>query len=397
MRAPLSGPRVLHVSQPTDAGVAVTVLGLVEHQIDAGYRVTLACPAAGMLAARAAAAGCAVVTWNAGRNPGPGLAREFRSLRRIVQVTRPDLVHLHSSKAGLVGRIVIRRRVPTIFQPHAWSFLAIEGHQARLARAWERFAVRWTDWIVAVSETERTLGISAGIAAPTRVIPNGVDTAQFSPVGLVERASRRTNLGLTAGDVVMCVGRLCRQKGQDIALDAWDRVHSRFPDATLVFVGDGPDRAALEARSLPSVRFVGSTSLVAEWLSVADVVIAPSRWEGQSLVLLEALSSGASVVASDVAGVREAIPTGGGAIVPIGDAAALADAVTARLADPEVRASEGVAARVAALDAFAFGRTAAATMGLYAELLAAHELRSCSRGGGRTGKRRLKRPLRSYP
>ncbi len=241
-------------------------------------------------------------------------------------------MHLHSAKAGLAGRLLLRGRVPTVFQPHAWSFEAVTGPVHAATLGWERAAARWTSLLVCVSAAERQTGLDQGIRAAAVVVPNGVDLTRLTPAGRPERAAARAALGLDPeAPTAVCVGRLARQKGQDVLLQAWPRVRAGVPDATLVLIGDGPDRAALE-RSLPAgVSLVGDSDDVASWLAAADVVVVPSRWEGMALVPLEAMARARSVVASDVTGVRESVPTTAGAIVPPGDAGSLAAAVLERL------------------------------------------------------------------
>jgi hypothetical protein len=124
---------ILHVSQPVDGGVAQVVADLVRGQVADGHAVVVACPCTegGRLSREVTAAGARLVPWGAERAPDAGLPQELASLRRIVTAARPDLVHLHSSKAGLVGRMAIRSRVATVFQPHAWSFEAVTGARRR--------------------------------------------------------------------------------------------------------------------------------------------------------------------------------------------------------------------------------------------------------------------------
>jgi glycosyltransferase involved in cell wall biosynthesis len=248
-------------------------------------------------------------------------------MRRIVGRVDPDLVHLHSSKAGLAGRLAVRGRRPTIFQPHAWSFHALGGRLRRAAAAWERFAARWATVIVCVSEAERRDGEAAGIRADWRVVPNGVDLEAFRPG---DREEARVRLGLRSGPLALSVGRLSRQKGQDLLVDAWAEVRSRVGAAELVIVGSGPEEEALRGRG-DDVRLVGAQDDVQPWLAAADVVVVPSRWEGLPYVILEAMAVGTPVVATDVTGVREALGETG-SIVPPEDPAALAEAVASALA-----------------------------------------------------------------
>jgi exopolysaccharide biosynthesis polyprenyl glycosylphosphotransferase len=336
-------PHVLHVSMPTTEGVATVLMGYVRDQIARGWTVTVACPTSGWLGEAARASGAQVVRWEATRNPGPGLVREIRSLRRIVNDTRPDVVHLHSAKAGMAGRLLLRGVIPTIFQPHAWSFQAVTGPMRRATTAWERFAQRWTTELVCVSHSERVLAESVGISTATTISTNGVDLDRFRPSARLERTQARRRLGLPDVPTVVCVGRLAEQKGQHDLLDAWAGVRDRVPDAHLVLVGDGPDRSVLEARTadLGGVDLVGVRSDVDTWLAAADVIAAPSHWEGMAVAPLEAMASGRSVVATDVEGMAESLPRGGGLIVDIGDVDALADGIADRLLDPELADREG--------------------------------------------------------
>src|SRR6266545_5984629 len=139
-RGPLS---ILHVSQPSDGGVAGYVAEVAADQARRGWQVKVACPEYGQLADVVAATGARHVRWTAKRAPGPGSLLDALRLRRILDEERPELVHLHSSKAGLAGRLAIRGRLPTIFQPHAWSFEAVRGPARLGALAWERRSARW--------------------------------------------------------------------------------------------------------------------------------------------------------------------------------------------------------------------------------------------------------------
>jgi glycosyltransferase involved in cell wall biosynthesis len=333
-------PRVLHVSQPVDAGVARCVTDLVRDQAARGWDVAVACPD-GPLAGAARMAGASVLRWPARRSPGPWVAVEAGRLHRLLPGFAPDLVHLHSSKAGLAGRLVLRGRRPTVFQPHAWSFLALEGPTRRAAVAWERRAARWADRVVCVSDGERAVGEREGIGAAYAVVPNGIDLEEFPEAKQADRDEARERLGLgTDETIAVCVGRLSRQKGQDVLLEAWPEVR-REVDATVVLVGAGPAEEELRQRAGEGVRFAGASSEVRTWLLAADLVVAPSRWEALSYVLLEAMACDRRIVATDVPGVRETLGEEG-RVVPPGDAHALAEAVVAALSDPQAPGGRAV-------------------------------------------------------
>ncbi|MFG3128614.1 glycosyltransferase [Streptomyces tendae] len=370
-----SRPRVLHVTQPADGGVARVVADLTRAQLAAGLRVAVACPA-GSLADRLRALGADVRHWPATRSPGPALVPEVRRLCRVIEDVRPGLVHAHSAKAGLAGRLAVRGRIPTVFQPHAWSFEAVGGSAARLALGWERWSGRWTARTVCVSEAERLRGVRAGLRGPWSVVPNGVDLARFHAdapgYGHDDPAGPRVRHGVAADTLlVVCVGRLCPQKGQDVLLDAWQSVLARVPDARLVLVGDGPDRARLAARAPASVLFTGAVGDAAAWYRTADLVVLPSRWEGMALAPLEAMACGRPVVVTDVDGAREGLPSAlvPHCLVPPGDPAALADATAALLLDAPLRASLGRRGRAHVRSAHDVRHTAAAVTALYGDLV----------------------------
>ena len=213
----------------------------VRDQVERGWNVTVACPSRGDLgyAAREAGADGPVVACGAHDSTLPGAVVR---LNRIVNEIAPDVVHLHSGKAGLAGRLVVRDRIPTVFQPHAWSFLAARSGVQGASLRWERYAARWTTELVCVSTTERQLGESLSIHAPTTVIPNGIDLAEFRPAGPRDRIHARKLLGLDDVPIVLCVGALIVQKGQQDLLADWPAVRAQVPEAQLILVGDGPDR-----------------------------------------------------------------------------------------------------------------------------------------------------------
>jgi glycosyltransferase involved in cell wall biosynthesis len=339
-------PVVLHVAQPTDAGVARWVVDHSAHQVAAGWDVHVACPSTGWLGREAAAAGATTHAWRAVRSPYRGVSRETRALSALVADLAPDVVHLHSSKAGLDGRLAIRGRTPTVFAPHAWSFDGAGHLTGVVALRWERTATRWADRVLCVSAAERDRAVAAGVRGRYDVVPNGVDLTRHRPAAAAERVATREAAGLAAdAPLAVCVGRLSRQKGQDLLVDAWALVRDAVPGARLVLVGDGPDRESLAGRAGDGVLLVGEVADPRPWYAAADLVVAPSRWEGMAFVPLEAMAAGRSVVAFDVTGIRESVPADAGRVVPAGDVPALATAMQTRLVDRDLSEAEGSAGR----------------------------------------------------
>lgn len=324
--------------------MAHVVANHVEWAVENGWQPTVACDPESMLAESVVERGGRVEPWKAQRSPMSGVRAEMDALRGILERTSPDVVHLHSSKAGLVGRLLLRGSRPTVFQPHAWSFQASRGVSRALAIAWERWAQRWTDVTICVSRAEEATGRQFGIRAATAMLPNSVDAARFRALPTdVARAALRTAMGFSPDrPMAVCVGRLCEQKGQDLLLAAWPRVLDIVPSAQLVLVGDGPARDQLESQRVANVVFAGAAAEPAGWFQIADVVVLPSRWEGQALVILEAMSCAVPIVASDIAPNVETLPHDAGATVPVDQPDVLAAAIVKRLqADADERASEG--------------------------------------------------------
>jgi glycosyltransferase involved in cell wall biosynthesis len=364
------------VSQPGSEGVGNYVARMAEVQAERGHRIEIACPASTPLAAAADRSGLVVHPWEAGRNPDLGLAGEAIRLRQIIKRVDPDVVHLHSSKAGLVGRLAVRHRRPTVFQPHSWSFEALPSSLAWMAVGWERLAASWVDVLVGVSEDETAAATERGIrtAGPMVTVPNPVETERFGPVApnTVETRHVRRSLGLGDEPLVVCVGRLCHQKGQDRLMEIWPRVLERVPSAQLLLVGDGPDRASLEVRAGEQIHFLGDRADVAAILRAAQIAVLASRWEGMSLAVLEALASSIPVVATAVAGSRETVGRGAGAVVDQEAYATMAEEIIARLLDPALARREGATGRRIVSERHRYVSAAEALSSAYGLALAAH-------------------------
>jgi glycosyltransferase involved in cell wall biosynthesis len=338
---------VLIVSQPVAYGVAIYVRELAEAAVEAGHHVTVVSPGAerGPLAGWIRDAGAGHHALDMARQPAPRDVFDLLTLRRLAR--GKDVVHLHSSKAAALGRVAVRslgrrHRPAVVVTAHYWSWL-VGGRWAPVYRWIERLLAHRCDVIVAVSEREATEGrVVLGPSAPVTLIPNGVGRDHFSPDGV--SAERDPGAPL-----LVCVGRLSHQKGQDVAIRALALLRDR--DARLRFVGaesgEG-ERVRLKALAeslgvADRIEWRGAVDDTAPEYRAADVVVTPSRWDGLSLALLEAMASGATIVASDVSG-SESLGDAG-VIVPPDDPQALADEIDSLLEDEPRRRRLGEAAR----------------------------------------------------
>ena len=300
-------------------------------------------------------------------------AREVASLG-----ARVDVLHAHQllspASAALLASGLIR--TPFAVTAHASGGVgdvASLARQGALGRA-RLLALRQTaDAFVAVSGPIQDELLQAGVPEERlHRIPNGVDTRLFFPAAHAERRQARRALGLPPVPVVIYTGRLAPEKGVDVLVDAWAEARRDGCLATLVLLGEGSEGPTLQRRArdhgvLGTLRFAGASAEVAPWLRAADVFVLPSRQEGLSVAVLEAMSTGLAVVATDVGGTREAV--GGAAVlVPPGDPGALATAIAALLAEPERAAALGAAARRRAIDRFGILEIARRHLALYGEL-----------------------------
>lgn len=335
--------RVLHALEPGIGGVPNFVLALTDSQTRRQNPVCVLGPPG--LGNRLQ--GGEFTAWSLRRERPHSYPQALTELKNSVEAWAPDVVHLHSFFAGLIGRVG-GYDVPIVYQPHAWAFLRNRPVDP-LVRTWERRAARRTAAVAAVSPDEAEAGRRARIDAPMFVTHVPVDLERFRRIDPGSLHALRQALELPEQDVVLCAGRISRQKGQD-ALVRWWASHP--PESmNLVLVGEGDSREieGLAGKELNRSIFVlGFRSNIEEYLAAADVVVQPSRWEGLSMVVAESMACGTPVVTTDVSGAATALGEGSeraGAIVAQGDMSALVSECARRLEDERLRTSEGLTGR----------------------------------------------------
>ena len=297
------------------------------------------------------------------------------SVRRYIRTNGPfDVIHCHSSKAGLTGRLAaIGTGAAVLYTPHALATMD-PGWPAPVraaVRVCEKTLARLTDAIVAVSEEERRHALSLGIV-PKRVevIPNGI--ARPAIDGSARQRQRQQWSIPGHGVCIGTVGRLTRQKNVELLLRAAAEVLRTRPGSVLAVVGDGPLRRDLQSLATAlgiakSVRWLGAID-GPQAMAAFDIFALTSRYEGFPYVFLEAMAAGLPIVTTAVGGARALIAhQASGFIVP-------PDSIATHLAlladDPSLRLAMGASAS-ARVAAFSLDRMVDATVAEYGRALRA--------------------------
>jgi glycosyltransferase involved in cell wall biosynthesis len=325
-----------------------------------------------------------------------GAIRPFEDLRCVRELTaeleqlRPAVLHTHSSKAGVLGRLAGRRAgVPVLVHTvHGWSF---HPHQHPLAagtyRMLERRMARRTSALVVVTEVDQRIGLAHDIGSADQytLIRSGIplDAAAHQ-----SRSEMRRRLGWDPEEaVVISVGRLERQKDPVCLVEAMATVIASYPTARLALVGGGSDEpvvraAAARAGISDRVDLLGVRDDVVDILAAADVFALSSLWEGLPRSVLEAVAAGLPVVTTDAGGVGEIIIDGvTGRVVPPQRPGELAHALLDTLGSP-LRAQAMADAAALRLPEFTEQQMVTDTFSLY-QRLTGERVGTSQRGGDR--------------
>ncbi|MEM6917249.1 MAG: glycosyltransferase family 4 protein, partial [Verrucomicrobiota bacterium] len=307
----------------------------------------------------------------------PGLGREIHpwrdfktvlAMRREMRRFDPDLISLHASKAGALGRVAaLGLGTPVLYTPHCWSF--VEGFSKARFYEWvERILAPAATRIVTVSEDEREFGLSRGVGRPdsTLTIHNGVRDRFPSEVNWEARGN---------GDSLrlVMVGRFEDQKDQQLLLRALATLRD-FP-WRITFIGDGPLQKGCQDLSrdlgiVDRVDFAGYSDAVDEVLTKNDLFLLVTNWEGFPRSILEAMAASLPVVATDVGGSRESVLDGvTGHLVQKGDVGSLTEVLRKLFQNPELMHQMGRDGRERFLQLFTLERMTSEYLRLYREVI----------------------------
>lgn len=333
--------RVLQVLGRSAGGIAKHVAQITEALDGEGLRIEVACPPDLPVAMPKPTTDLAIP------NGLGGHPRAIRKLRSIVGAGGYDVVHAHGLRAGIDAALAARGRAPVVVTVHNLVRSEIAGRRAVLDRLAEPLVVRLC---------ARTLTVSEEIAAHLRAAaPGAARKIEVLYLGIGEApevrrgpAAIRGELGVADGCLVVTVARLAPQKALPVMFEALQRSNS---STTLALLGEGPLESELKALAgrmglSERIHFLGFRGDVADFVAAADVFALSSAWEGVPLSVQEAILLGTPVVSTDVGGMSEIVTDRiSGALVPPGDAGALAAALDEVCASPATAAAWAARAR----------------------------------------------------
>jgi len=361
----------------------LTCRGLVE----SGHEVTLIAGTEtgpeGSLWPSAEACGCRIIRSTHLRRAISPIAdrRAVGELEQAFRTLKPDIVHTHSSKAGILGREAARRAgVPVIVHTiHGMSFNRTQPWWTRAAyRYLERRAGRCTTAFVCVADAMTDQAVWAGLAPRERftTVRSGMELEQFGPDEKV-RAEVRKAWGVCDADVVIgTIARLFANKGYEQILAAMPNAVRRVPQLRFVWVGDGAHRAVYERRLdqldlRDRVHFAGLVppEAVGRLIKGFDIVLHASRWEGLPRAVVQGLLTKVPAVSFDNDGAGEVVLDGQtGRLVPYGDITGLTDAIVELAEQPGLRRTLGDRGRELCVREFDWRKMVADLEALYARL-----------------------------
>jgi Glycosyltransferase len=234
-------------------------------------------------------------------------------LYKVIKKYNPDLIYVHSSKAGALGRIVnILTRKPIIYNPHGWAFnMGSSNKKKVIYKLIEKILAKKCDQIIAISEQEKKSALSNKICEEEKiqVIFNGIDVEEYEN-SIIDKYKCRKKLGIPNDSVVIgMVGRISKQKAPDTFIKVAAKIKKKLPNAFFVIVGDGDERKKIEELIdklglRDSILIAGWVKNSYEYIQAFDVAMLLSRWEGFGLAIAEYMISKKPIIATNV----DAIP-----------------------------------------------------------------------------------------
>lgn len=296
----------------------------------------------------------------------------FWEIKKYLKQLKPDIVHCHSSKAGLLGRLAAKSlNLPVVFTAHGWAFTdGISPKKQKIYATLERFMTNYSDHIITVSEYDRQHGFRhhVGTLKLVQTIHNGVPDIKTIAI---EKSNSIVRL--------IMVARFEDPKDQYFLIQALSKlpIHLNWQ---IDFLGDGPNlqkcQELVRNEKLDSkIIFHGQSFKVKEFLNQADIFILISNYEGFPLTILEAMSASLPIIASDVGGVNESVSSDNGYLIPKGEIDCLVQALTELILNKNLRQKLGNSSRYLYETQFSFNTMLQKTLNVYTQIIAKRSLK----------------------
>lgn len=312
--------KVLHITQATIGGT-LEYLKLFFNNIDKNnYEVALICPSYGPMKEEIEKLGIKVYVVEMSREINvKNDIRSFFELKKMIKKLNPDIVHLHSSKAGVLGKLAsYLNKKPCVYNAHGWAFsMDVSMKKKKVYAAIERYTSVFCSKIVNISNYEYKLAKEYNIASEDKMVTihNGIDINKFNNFKY-DRSKILEELNIPDDSfIVGMVARISEQKDPIKFVEVAKDLCSKLDNAYFILVGDGELKKDIELmikkHNIESkVKITGWVNDVNKYISVFDVAILTSKWEGFGLVLTEYMAASKPIVASNVGGIPELIEDG---------------------------------------------------------------------------------------
>ncbi|MFA7653832.1 MAG: glycosyltransferase family 4 protein [Candidatus Magasanikbacteria bacterium] len=299
-----------------------------------------------------------------------------KEIKKVLDNFKPNIVHCHGSAAGVLGRLVVRGKVKTIFTAHGWSFnKGVQLWQKMFGVVSEKICGLYTAKIIAVCNFVKDYGVKYHVAAPDKfmVIFNGIEVVDGRSFDFPAKAG---SLRMTSSQnkiKLVFVGRLAAPKDPFLLVKAL--ADSNIKDKIeLNIIGSGPQEGLLldkiKSLGLAQVKLLGALprTQVFDILSQSDIFVLTTDWEGFPYAILEAMSCGLPVIATDVGGISEAVTADIGILVKKGNVGELKIALEKLVLDSEMRQRMGKAAQEKVLRDFSLNKMFLETEKIYEKI-----------------------------
>ncbi|XOB40742.1 MAG: glycosyltransferase family 4 protein [Candidatus Nealsonbacteria bacterium] len=299
------------------------------------------------------------------------LIRDFKTIKEIkkaIKDFRPDLISCHSTKAGFLGRLVVKNKIPTIFTAHGWGFTpGVPWWRRYPVLLAEKIAARFCSKIICVSEFDKKLALKYKIASPEKIVTihNGMEIQAEFPREIDPNKIK-----------IVFVGRLGRQKDPLLLIKGFNELSFEIKNKVQIsIIGEGIKRKELERfieenKLEKKIKLLGRLPRkeVFEILKKSHIFVLISNWEGFPYTVIEAMSCGLGIIASDVGGIREAIDEKCGILIKRGDKEELKKALEKLLKNPELIQEMGRAAQEKTVKEFSLEKMLKKTNEIYKTL-----------------------------